>query len=93
MFLSRQKYLFSTMSAGALLDKALSLVYDFSILTRQFLNVSHRKGRKTKVTGKKGFRVQPCVRCDKQLGEKDMRILSVYDHAPIYMDCKKKEEQ
>ena len=34
-----------------------------------------------------------CMRCNKRLGEKDMRILSVYDHEPICMDCKRKEEQ
>jgi len=32
-----------------------------------------------------------CSHCGKNLDEK--RILSVYDHAPICMECKKKEEQ
>jgi hypothetical protein len=34
-----------------------------------------------------------CPRCDKALTPKDLRILSVYDHQPICMACKKKEEE
>lgn len=34
-----------------------------------------------------------CPRCDKKLGQKDERILSVYDDQAICMDCKKKEEE
>ncbi len=34
-----------------------------------------------------------CSRCDKKLGPQDQRIFSVYDHEPICMECKKKEEQ
>jgi hypothetical protein len=34
-----------------------------------------------------------CSRCDKPLSKDDLRILSVYDHQPICMDCKKEEEK
>ncbi|MBN2256045.1 MAG: hypothetical protein JW736_10085 [Deltaproteobacteria bacterium] len=34
-----------------------------------------------------------CPRCEKQMGADDERILSVYDHKAICMECKKKEEQ
>lgn len=34
-----------------------------------------------------------CGRCDGRLGKDDQRILSVYDHEPICMDCKAKEER
>lgn len=34
-----------------------------------------------------------CSRCRKSLSPKDQRILSVYDHEAICMDCKRKEEQ
>ena len=34
-----------------------------------------------------------CRRCQKPLSEKDRRILSVYDHQPICIDCKKAEEK
>ena len=34
-----------------------------------------------------------CSRCNKRLGAKDKRILSVYDHNAICLDCKKKEEK
>ena len=30
-----------------------------------------------------------CLRCKKRLGQEDERILSVYDHQTICMDCKK----
>ena len=33
-----------------------------------------------------------CARCEKALSGSDQRILSVYDHAPICMPCKKEEE-
>ncbi|MDJ0913769.1 MAG: hypothetical protein QNI95_09385 [Desulfobacterales bacterium] len=33
-----------------------------------------------------------CSRCNKQLGKDDQRILSVYDHQPICLACKKEEE-
>ena len=33
-----------------------------------------------------------CERCDQKLNSEDKRILSVYDHKTICMDCKKKEE-
>ncbi len=33
-----------------------------------------------------------CPRCEKTLGKKDRRVLSVYDHQPICVDCKQKEE-
>ncbi len=34
-----------------------------------------------------------CHRCNAALGTQDKRILSVYDHQPICMPCKEKEEQ
>jgi hypothetical protein len=34
-----------------------------------------------------------CERCSKVLGEKDQRLLSVVDHKPICMQCKKEEEK
>ena len=34
-----------------------------------------------------------CLRCKKRLGQGDERILSVYDHQAICMDCKKNEEK
>jgi hypothetical protein len=34
-----------------------------------------------------------CERCDKKLNLEDKRILSVYDHKTICMDCKKIEEE
>jgi hypothetical protein len=34
-----------------------------------------------------------CHRCNAALGAQDKRILSVYDHQPICMPCKKAEEQ
>lgn len=34
-----------------------------------------------------------CHRCGTALGPNDNRILSVYDHEPICMACKKAEEQ
>ncbi|MGB5985895.1 MAG: hypothetical protein WBG37_11365 [Desulfobacterales bacterium] len=34
-----------------------------------------------------------CSRCAGQLKGDDLRILSVYDHEPICMACKKKEER
>jgi len=33
-----------------------------------------------------------CSRCNEAIGENEERILSVYDHSPICMKCKKKEE-
>lgn len=33
-----------------------------------------------------------CVRCERALSGKDQRILSVYDHEPICMPCKREEE-
>jgi len=33
-----------------------------------------------------------CSRCEKKIGPKDQRILSVYDHEPVCMACKKAEE-
>jgi len=33
-----------------------------------------------------------CPRCDKKLTATDERILSVYDHEPICMSCKREEE-
>ena len=32
-----------------------------------------------------------CHRCNTKLGQKDQRILSVYDHEPICMPCKRAE--
>jgi hypothetical protein len=34
-----------------------------------------------------------CRRCDRKLERMDQRILSVYDHAPICMACKRDEEK
>lgn len=34
-----------------------------------------------------------CSRCDKSLTAKDRRFLSVIDHQPICVDCKKEEEK
>ena len=34
-----------------------------------------------------------CSRCGKDLGPKDLRILSVYDHEAICMGCKRDEEK
>ncbi|MDJ0818687.1 MAG: hypothetical protein QNJ58_20935 [Desulfobacterales bacterium] len=34
-----------------------------------------------------------CGHCDRAFGSKDRRLLSVYDHAPICMDCKREEEK
>ena len=34
-----------------------------------------------------------CRRCGKSLAKKDRRLLSVYDHEPICMDCKNEEEK
>lgn len=34
-----------------------------------------------------------CAHCHKSLGAEDRRILSVYDHRPICLDCKKIEEE
>ena len=34
-----------------------------------------------------------CQRCNTPLGKKDKRLLSVYDHQPICMDCKSAEEK
>ena len=34
-----------------------------------------------------------CAACGETLGRKDQRILSVYDHQVICLDCKKKEEE
>jgi hypothetical protein len=34
-----------------------------------------------------------CPRCSRKLGAKEQRILSVYDHEPICMDCKRTEEK
>lgn len=34
-----------------------------------------------------------CSKCAKSLTPKDQRILSVYDHEPICMTCKTREEQ
>ena len=34
-----------------------------------------------------------CPRCRGRLGAADERILSVYDHEPVCMDCKRKEEE
>ncbi|MBW2440967.1 MAG: hypothetical protein JRH12_10865 [Deltaproteobacteria bacterium] len=34
-----------------------------------------------------------CLRCNTPLGKKDKRLLSVYDHEPICMDCKSAEEK
>ena len=34
-----------------------------------------------------------CDRCDKPMGKKDQRLLSIFDHQPICMECKKEEEK
>jgi hypothetical protein len=34
-----------------------------------------------------------CLRCQKPLKSEDKRILSIYDHQPICLACKKQEEQ
>ncbi|MGD8961764.1 MAG: hypothetical protein PVF29_08845 [Desulfobacterales bacterium] len=34
-----------------------------------------------------------CSRCNRSLTNKERRILSVVDHQPICIDCKKQEEQ
>jgi len=34
-----------------------------------------------------------CPRCQAKLGGDDQRILSVYDHQPICMACKREEEK
>jgi len=34
-----------------------------------------------------------CKRCNQPIEEKDRRILSVYDHKPICMECKREEEK
>jgi len=34
-----------------------------------------------------------CSRCEKSLSAKDRRFLSVIDHQPICVDCKKEEEK
>jgi hypothetical protein len=34
-----------------------------------------------------------CSKCGKDLGSKDERVLSVYDHQPICLSCKKEEEK
>jgi hypothetical protein len=34
-----------------------------------------------------------CHRCSTTLGPQDRRILSVYDHEPLCLDCKKAEEK
>ena len=34
-----------------------------------------------------------CQHCNMPLGQKDKRLLSVYDHQPICMDCKREEEK
>ncbi|MBT8342991.1 MAG: hypothetical protein HKP58_11405 [Desulfatitalea sp.] len=34
-----------------------------------------------------------CQRCSKTLDPNDQRILSVYDHEPVCLPCKKEEEQ
>ena len=36
---------------------------------------------------------ESCGRCGNTLQNKDRRLLSVYDHEPICMDCKKEEEK
>lgn len=36
---------------------------------------------------------ESCQRCNTPLGNKDRRLLSVYDHQPICMACKKEEEK
>lgn len=34
-----------------------------------------------------------CSTCSKKLNRTDQRVLSVYDHRPICLDCKKVEEK
>ena len=34
-----------------------------------------------------------CPRCSQSIAPQDQRILSMYDHKPICMDCKKVEEK
>ena len=34
-----------------------------------------------------------CARCHRKLASSDERILSVYDHEPICMPCKREEEK
>ena len=34
-----------------------------------------------------------CSQCSRKLGQSDQRMLSVYDHQPICLDCKKNEEK
>jgi hypothetical protein len=34
-----------------------------------------------------------CAKCGKDLGSADERVLSVYDHEPICLSCKKEEEK
>lgn len=34
-----------------------------------------------------------CSRCSKKLAQTEQRLLSVYDHQPICMNCKKEEEK
>ena len=34
-----------------------------------------------------------CTRCSKKMGADDQRVLSVFDHQTICMDCKREEEQ
>ena len=34
-----------------------------------------------------------CSKCSNKLGPMDQRVLSVYDHQAICMDCKKEEEK
>jgi hypothetical protein len=34
-----------------------------------------------------------CSKCKKEISQNDQRILSVYSHLPICMDCKKEEEK
>jgi len=34
-----------------------------------------------------------CGHCDRAFGSRDRRLLSVYDHKPICMDCKREEEK
>jgi hypothetical protein len=36
---------------------------------------------------------EQCVRCNESLQTKDRRFLSVFDHQPICVDCKKEEEK
>ncbi|MGD2269361.1 MAG: hypothetical protein PVI06_03100 [Desulfobacterales bacterium] len=36
---------------------------------------------------------EKCSNCDTQLSQRDQRILSVYTHEPICMNCKREEEK